>query len=626
MCGILGAYLPTKNGNVDRAVAAMKHRGPDEEGVYISANNRVVIAHARLSLVDLAEGQQPFLFKGLVVAVNGELYDYLSLKKDLEGKGHLFHSKSDSELVVHLYRQYGLSFVDYLRGEFAIVLWDEKQQRLIAVRDRFGIKPLYYALTAAGVCFASEAKALFAMGIVRPQWDEASYYAVASRQYLSPEKSLFQGVEQVRPGHLMIYSEGCLNAKQYWDLNYPSALPSAGNEETVIGDFQSRLQDCVKQRVTADVPVCFHLSGGLDSTSLVALGSQLQASVKCFTVSFDNDTYDELKNAQSSADFFGADLEVVKVSTKDILEHLGDAVYFSEGLGINGHFTAKYLLNKQIKKSGFSIAISGEGADELLLGYPHWREDLYRADNKFIDDLFSSNEASQGIMLGEGPCLDLSAIERALGFIPSFMKAKASLGYKVNTLLSDDFLDAQVSRDCYLELLASFDFEKQLKNRSNLDKSVYLWIKTALAQYILRTLGDGCEMAHSVEGRVPFLDHKLFEYCRSLHLNYKIRNKTEKYLLREAMKKWIPRDVYLRQKHPFMAPPQSDTLEIQSVMRDLINSHSFRKLNVYSKKKIEKLLDKLPQMTDTEKKAWDPVIFTIMTTLHMQYRFMEGRL
>ena len=624
MCGIIGAYAPNSNWEVDRAVNALDHRGPDERGIHLSSDGKVLIAHTRLSLVGISDGQQPFVNRDVIASVNGELYDYSQLRSILEGQGHVFKTNSDSELVIHLYRQYNIKFVDYLRGEFALVLWDEKRQSMIAVRDRFGIKPLYYSLSDKGICFASEAKAIFAMGAVCPEWDEASFCAVASRQYLSPEKSLFKGIKQVRPGSFVVFENSRLTKGQYWDLDYPDKeLPDTDDNEVIAG-FRVLLVDSVKQRMKADLPVCYHLSGGLDSTSLVGIANQVQSGNTCFSVSFDGDNYDEFQQAQSSAEFFGVDLQVVDVSTDDIFDHLSDAVFYSEGLGINGHFTAKYLLNKQIKKSGFSIAISGEGADELLLGYPHFREDLFSADTFFIKGLFESNEASRGIMLAQGKQLDLSSVGQCLGFIPSFLKAKASMGFKVTSLFTDDFADAQSERDCYQELLRELNLKDQFSGRSNIDKSVYLWIKTALSQYILRTLGDGCEMANSIEGRVPFLDHKLFEFCRRVKLDLKIRDKVEKYLLREAVKEWIPRDVYLRQKHPFMAPPQGNFFKAQVEVRDLVDSSSFRKLGFFDKTKVIKVLDSLSQMGPIERKSWDPVLFTILTSIHMQERILEG--
>jgi len=345
----------------------------------------------------------------------------------------------------------------------------------------------------------------------------------------------------------------------------------------------------------------------------------------CFTVSFEEDQYNELSIAQRMADHVGARFHPVSVTQRDILENLADAACFSEGLAVNGHLTAKYLLHKCIKQAGFPVTLSGEGSDEILAGYAHLRADLFSADGRdeLVSEVTKTNFASTGIMLKQGPSLPLDAIRQKLAFVPSYLEAKGTLGYKLRSVLNRSFLASFEGRDCYADLLAAFDVPGQLKGRSRVEQSTYIWTKTALANYILKTLGDGTEMAHAVEGRVPFLDHELFEFVKTVPLSMKIKGTCEKYVLREAMRGIITDEIYHREKHPFVAPPVSRFADAyaRSLMHDEISSASFAALPFFDQKKLLELVDKLPAMPDEERNAYDPVLMTALSAAAIHTRF-----
>jgi len=632
MCGIISILAQqerVEESALRQGLAALRHRGPDGEGIWISPGERAALGHTRLAIIGLEDGAQPISNEDaqIQLVVNGEFYDFERIRSDLESLGHRFKTHSDAEIALHLYEQYGTDCLEHLRGEFAFVIWDERLQRLFAARDRFGIKPLFYSVRDGQLWIASEAKALFAAGLKR-SWDFESFFQAANLQYVLPHRTLFAGVQQLQPGHFLLAQASGVSTHCYWDLNYAACDWDAqdSDEESLVQQFHDHLSQAVRLRLRADIPVCCHLSGGLDSSAILGLAMQHStSSMKCFSVSFNEETYDEFEIAREMAQFAGADFHPVHISQQDLIEQLPDAVYFSEGLAVNGHLPAKFILHREIQRAGYKVALTGEGSDELVAGYPHLRSDLFRSDGReeLIPALHASNRASQGIMLVHGRSLSLEAVRKKLAFVPSFLEAKGTLGYKLCSVLSDDFKTSFGERDCYEELLNCFDIEGQLSGRSRVDQSLYLWSKTALANYILKTLGDGTEMANAVEGRLPFLDHHLFEFVRALPLSFKIRGTVEKYILREAVRPLVTERIYKRQKHPFVAPPVSRFSDpiADALLQDTLRGRMFASVPFFDQSKVVSLLDGLPGMTPEERSAMDPVLMTALSATFLHERF-----
>jgi asparagine synthase (glutamine-hydrolysing) len=634
MCGILAIHDPAggvTEAEIRRGLDAMRHRGPDGEGVWVSPDRTVGIGHVRLAVIDPLTGQQPIANEDgtIVAAVNGEFYGYDAIRRNLEARGHVFRTNSDSEILVHLYEEHGDECLSRLRGEFAFVLWDRRRVGFWTYRDRFGVRPLVYHYSGRRAVVASEAKALFAVG-VPAGWDPAAMWQVCGMQYPPPVRTPFREVYQLPPGGAMWLTAKLAAWYHYWDLDYPyewmvrlcpqaSAYFPESQAPSLAEQLRGELDTAVRLRLRADVPVCFHLSGGLDTTSVVALAKRyLPDPPVCFTVGFDAPGYDELDQARESAAFLGAELCDIPVSLRDQLDHLSDAVYFSEGLAINGHLSAKYLLARAIRAAGFKVVLSGEGSDETLGGYAHFRQDLLADDPAALAALHAANADMAGIQLPEGDGLPLDAVRERVGFVPTFLQAKATLGRRMRSLLRREFVAEFARVDPYRVFLDSVPTHL-IRNWHRVNVSGYLWAKSALANSILRTLGDGTEMAHAVEGRLPFLDHVLFDFTCRVPVGLKIRGGVEKWLLREALKDVLPPAVYARRKHPFTAPPL--TRFAPDFLRDHLRAAALRDSPFFDPAAVTRYLDRLACSPEREQIAADPALMLVLTSVLMQQRF-----
>lgn len=635
MCGIVASMglRPIKDDVALAALNVLNHRGPDDAGVWRNESGTVMLGHKRLSIIDINTGRQPIVNRQykISVTVNGELYGYQDIRRDLQGKGYAFSTNSDSEILIFLYLEYGLDFFQYLRGEFAFVLYDENRDLLIAARDRFGIKPLCYYNKNDMLLIASEAKALFELGVPR-EWDDYSFMHAANMHYQPTNRTLFNNIFQLMPGHFLMRTGNDFSIKKYWDLDYPRESDARWkkSEDDYVEEFSNLFKDSVRMRLRSDVPLCFHLSGGIDSSAVVGAAGAISDMPKhCFSIAFGGrESYDEIEIAQRTADFTNSTLHKIEVSQMDILDNLEDAVYFSEGLAINGHLSCKFLLNKAIKKQGFKVALTGEGADEVLAGYPHLRQDLFNQmpdaeRQKHIAQLYATNLAVTGVEIAMGETLSTTAIEDKLKFVPSFLRAKASIGFKMNSILSDAFVREYQNVDFYDEMLRMYDFENQLRDRHIVNQSLYLWTKLTLVNYILNTLGDGCEMSSSIEGRLPFLDHKLFEFLRALPMDMKIKNGIEKHILRQAVKPFVTDEIYRRQKHAFMAPPVTRFQDKKSreFIMDVITSDNCRGIPFFDHMKVKDLIAKIEKMDIVEQTAFEPVIMFLITSAFVKKGF-----
>jgi asparagine synthase (glutamine-hydrolysing) len=640
MCGIVALFSwqgSVSTAALERAVARLHHRGPDGQAVWQSADGRVALGHARLSIIDLETGAQPIASadEQLQIVVNGEFYDYERERLALERQGHRFRTRSDSEIALHLYEDLGIDCVRRLRGEFAFAIWDSGRRRLVACRDRYGVKPLYYSLHEGQLFLASEVKALFAAG-VPARWDaEGVALGVALR---GPARTAFEGVRAVPPGHCLIADPDGLRLAPYWDIAYPpaDAAPQARSEEDWVEGFRVRLDEAVRLRLRADVPVACYLSGGLDSAAILGLAARHRSDrVQAFTLRFDQPDYDEGAIAEEMAACAGADYRPVAVTAEDLADHFSDAVFHAEASCTNVHGAGKYLLSRAVRNAGFKVVLTGEGADEVLAGYPHFRLDLLlrkaagkpsEQDQRDFEALYGANKVSWGFLLPRSPATSPSRLASLLGFLPAWLhqfvneRESRLLPYRA------EFFRVYDRGDPSRQLLADLDVAA-LAGQAPLHQALYLWAKTMLPNYILATLGDRMEMAHSVEGRLPFLDHEVGEFLQGVPPELMIRGTTEKYLLREAVRDLVTPTLYRRQKHPFLAPPPllRPGSRFFELLRDTVNGSAAAAVPFFDAPAVRRVIDTLPQLVGEQRAAAErSAVLTLSTILLHQRLGLSG--
>ena len=590
MCGIAGFIHQDRNRPVDKqillAMAAIQHhRGPDGYGW--EAMDGVGFSHARLSIVDLDQerGRQPFVSADhrLMLAKNGELYDYQRIRADLTARGARFRTKSDSELVMHLYPREGLEdALSEMRGEFAFALFDREEDVLFLVRDRFGIKPLYWTETADGLVFGSELKVLFAHPDVTRRFDSAGLFHQLM-QTTVPGQTAFAGIHQVQPGHYLEVRrlDGRLRVRQrrYWDVDFPleSDRPARFDEQDYIDGVRENLVEAVQLRLEADVPVGCYLSGGIDSCSIMGLAAAArQGPVRAFTIGFDSDAYDETPIAREMADATGAKQEVLRIDSSHLYDHFETTLWHTERTIYNTLAVAKFLMSRRVREVNYKVVLTGEGSDELFGGYPAFRRDMFlhgldhlpAGDRREWQSLLTaSNEQFRGAMLAEDEVVD-AALDRLIGFTPSCLQPWLAAAERVPGLLEAAHREKLHGYSPGKAIAESLDGDA-IEGRHPLDKAQYVWIKTMLEGQILTWGGDRVDMANSMEARPAFLDHRLAEFATTIPPTMRIKGRTEKYVLREAMKGLLPESLYKREKFAFMAPPAHTDAGKWDAMRGL---------------------------------------------------------
>jgi asparagine synthase (glutamine-hydrolysing) len=537
MCEIVAMYSargPIPADVLQRATLRLGHRGPDAQSTWFANDRRVGLGHARLSIIDLATGDQPIASEdeALQIVVNGELYDFERTQRELEGRGHRLRTRSDSEIALHLYEDYGTACLRQLRGEFSIVLWDGPNDTLFAARDRFGIKPLYYTTYRDTLYLASEIKALLAAG-VPARWDRTTFFQ--ANHFLgvpsSHDRTLFEGIYQVPHGHYLLASGGQVRLIRYWDFEYPAAVDArpVGPDDEYAERFRHALDEAVRLRLRADMPVGCYLSGGLDSCAVLGLAATHRTEpIRAFTLTFDQAAYDEGAIAREMAAHAGAEFHPIPIRQSDLADRFADATRQAETLMFNAHGVAKYLLSRAVRDAGYKVVLTGEGSDEILAGYAPFRRDLLLhnaqgrdagAVRQLLEQLKANNPVSRGLLFSDGEAPQLASVRRALGFVPSWLEAHATAATRLGALFAPDFAAEFARRDPYRVYLNGLDVAGQLTGRELVNQSLYLRSKAMLPNYILTVLGDRMEMAHSVEGRVPFLDHHVVELVRDLPIS-----------------------------------------------------------------------------------------------------------
>ena len=624
MCGIVSVWL--KNKLIDpealaASVATLDHRGPDEKNIWISPEKNVGLGHARLSIVGIDNGSQPLVNAehGIYAVVNGEFYDYKNIREHYQKNGYKFLTDTDSEIIIPLYLEYGAQIFDKLNGEFSFIIWDKRQQIIFAARDRFGIKPLFYSYEIGNFYAASEIKALLALGL-KAEWNE---HAINSVFKGVPSQSLtcFKNIKQVRPGHYLIVSRDNIKEEKYWDFEYKDG-PSEVSDEEYISLFREKLLTAIKRRLVADVPVGFYLSGGIDSSAVLALSSQLSKNIHAFNISFHDSVHDENVFAKEMASYIGIELSSIKVSSQDLADNFSDVIFHREAPVFQTNGIAKYLLSKHVRNAGFKVVVTGEGADETLAGYPFFKEDM-------VNHLDLRQKQGSSFMLpGNYDTENMNKIVKRLRYLPSLWKISFHAGNAIQEIYSDYFKQVSATYNPMEEFIND-SFPLDINDAHPVNKSLYIFSKTFFPENILCYLGDRVEMAHSIEGRLPFLDVDLVKFSNSLPIELKIKELKEKYILYEAVKDLVPKSIYLRDKHPITTPSAIDDKDpdkkspLETLMYDVFHSKDFKEMHFFDQAKTIKLLGSLRGIEPSARRISEFALNFALSTYFLQKRLIS---
>ena len=544
-------------------IGRLHHRGPDGYGYLIDGS--VGLAHARLSIIDLEGGQQPIHNedKSVWVVFNGEIFNYIELRRDLEAAGHRFYTQSDTEVIVHLYEDYGEAFVEHLNGQFAIAIWDSRQQILLLARDRVGIRPLFYTEAAGRLLFASEIKSLFALQEVDRRIDAHGLMQISSFWTTLAPRTAFDRISSVPPGHVMRVANGVHHIRQYWDWNFPQQeMPPARTENELADELRELLVDAVRLQLRADVPVGAYLSGGLDSSIITSIIHNFtRTPLRTFSLTFEDQEFDESAFQREVVDFLGTQHTSIVCRRGDIAAAFPRMVYHAESPVVRTGPVPMMLLSGHVQSSGYKVVLTGEGADEVFGGYDLFKEAKVR---RFMARSPASQSRAR-LLERLYPYLKNSP-SAGRAFTTSFFQQGADridqpyfghIPRWTTTQRMAQFFSAELKQsfgqwDAFAEFRRSLP--EEIVDWRPLEQDQYVEAHTLLSGYLLSSQGDRVGMANSVEGRYPFLDHRLIEFANRLPPRLKMRGLTEKYLLKESVRGLLPESVRARTKQPYRAP------------------------------------------------------------------------
>ncbi|MCK5451212.1 MAG: asparagine synthase (glutamine-hydrolyzing), partial [Candidatus Omnitrophica bacterium] len=559
MCGICGKVFFDKDrtpapDTLKKMMHVMNHRGPDDEGMYIS--KQVGLGHKRLTIIDLNTGKQPIANEdGMIwVVYNGEIYNYKELRANLIQKGHTFKTDTDTEVIVHLYEQYGEKCISKLRGMFAFALWDERERMLLLARDRVGIKPLYYSITETSIIFASEIKSILVDPSVKREVNFAGVDKFLTYFYTPGPETVFKNIDKLNPGYFLILKDGKVAVKQYWDLNF-SMSETEGNFKTSAAELTDLLRKTVRDHMISDVPVGFLLSGGIDSTALLSFATeQTDKDISTFTIGFEgHDFADERPYAKLAAEKFGTKHHEMTITAKDFLDFLPKYVWHMEEPVCEPPAIALYFVSK-LAKEYVKVLISGEGGDEAFAGYPNYRNFVWL---ERVKKLFGPLNGSVSKILSHMSSLSLfSKFEKYAPLmniaLDGYYYSRSSgpfsfFNANIEKLYSEKFRN-HIDKKYSLEPVNSY--LHNVRDQGNLAKMLYVDTKTWLPDDLL-IKADRITMANSIELRVPLLDHKVLEFAACLPAHYKLNGFTTKYILKKCFRNRVPKEILNRKKTGF---------------------------------------------------------------------------
>jgi asparagine synthase (glutamine-hydrolysing) len=590
MCGIAGIARRSAAVAVEplaRMAAALRHRGPDGYGFYVSSH--VGFAHTRLSIVDVAGGAQPLTNEDgqIVVTFNGEVYNHPELRRELEARGHVFRTRSDTEVLVHAYEEWGAQMLQRLNGQFAFAIHDARRGSVFLARDRFGVRPLFYSLHDRNLYFASEVKAIFATEEVLPALSAEGLDQVFTFWATRPPRTPFANVWSLEPGAYAVWQDGALRHHRYYELDYPEARDEPRDSVERLDEL---MRSAVGMRMRADVPVGAYLSGGLDSSITSSLAAQTTPhKLRTFSITFADPRFDESAFQRDVAERIGSVHAIAAIGQNDIAESFADVVWHAETPLLRTAPGPMFHLAKLTKAAGIKVVLTGEGADELFLGYDLFKEVdvrefcLRRPDSAARQRLFDRLypylfDQGRGGEFWRKFFLDAGSPDDPLfSHLPRIL-----LSSRIKDFYSPDFAASLGSIDPLADLRS--ELPERFARWSSLNRAAYLEMKLLLSPYLLSSQGDRMAMAHGVEGRFPFLDHRLFEFAGALPTGARLRGLREKEILRRWSRRVLPASIAGRGKQPYRAPdaPSFFAPNAPKYVADMLSTESVLRVGIWS--------------------------------------------
>lgn len=596
MCGLAGFTaeigLKEKSELLKKMVQAMRHRGPDQQGYY--QDEKIFLGACRLSIIDLAGGAQPMQSEGgsIQLVYNGEIYNFKELQQELISQGHIFKSHSDTEVILHAYEEYGYSCLEKLRGMFAFALWDKRKEELFLARDRLGIKPLYYAHLNGQLIFASEIKAILQIETVKREIDLLALDQYLSFLWVPDPRTILKGIYKLPAGHYLIYKDKKIITRQYWDLRFrESELSEKEWQERIFNKFT----EVIPRHLISDVPLGLFLSGGLDSSAVLALMSKsIKEKMTAYTTAFRKEDIksieveDDLRYAKLAAQAFGAE-HIVMTITPDIVRLLPKVVYhLDEPVGDIAAVTA-YLIS-QAASSRFKVLLSGMGGDEVFAGYS-WDLGakllgIYKKIPAPLNSIFNSclnflpEHPSHFLLRRMKKLISAANTPECILGLRTFFKSQQK-----ETLYTPDLISQLKDADPYAQHLG---YLNKVRDKDLLTQMLYLDIKTFLPGINL-TYTDKMSMANSIEVRVPFLDHELVELAATLPSRLKIRGLQQKYIYKQALRNLLPAAIIKRRKAGFGAPLWAWLSDLEPLIADLLSQETVKKRGYFNYSFIHRL-------------------------------------
>jgi asparagine synthase (glutamine-hydrolysing) len=635
MCGIAGLYhfaspnKPVPEDNLKKMLSVIWYRGPDESGIYIGKN--IGLGSVRLSIIDLASGQQPISIRNdrYRIVYNGELFNYIELRQELEKLGCEFFTSTDTEVVVQAYAQYGTACLNKFNGQFAIAIWDNKEKSLFLARDRVGIRPLFYSAFNGSFAFCSEIKGLFQIPEIQRSISPKGLSQIFTFWTTITPDTPYENVQELPPGHYMTITTGGINIQKYWSLKFPDKeKPLKKDFRESIEEFRDLFRDAVSIRLRADVEVAAYLSGGIDSSVTTAFIHEIEPKIlNTFSIGFADKAYDETSYQTEASKYFNTNHLAFSCTSEEIGSSFFDTIKHTEFPILRTAPTPMYLLSKKVREKNIKVVITGEGADEMLAGYNIFKEAKIRR--------FWARQPQSTIR----PLL----LTKLYPYLPMMKNASTNVlkmffGFKLsdtdnplyshllrwhNTSRIQNYFSENIHfrlRDYHPVDEVDKTLEENFSKWGDLSKSQYLESSIFMSGYLLSSQGDRMAMANSVEGRYPFLDYRVIEYAAKLPEDFKLHLLDEKYILKKMMAGKIPESILTRHKQAYRAPIHTSFFgkNAPAYVDELLSSDSIKSFDNFDPVKVTKLVEKFrtgANITEVDNMALAGILSTQLVNL-----------